>query len=543
MTRNVLILLILAAVVGLPFLLRPKDSLLARADETLVIITPHHEGIRYEFARGFRDWYKARTGKLVRIDWRVPGGTTEIARYLASEYQSPFEELWRFKMRMHWDDTVQHAFDDSKVKPGSDSAKDTVPQMARRAFLASDLGIGIDLFFGGGSYDFAQQAAAGRLVDSGFIRAHPELFGGGPAQIPQTLGGEPFWDKDGAWFGCVLSAFGICYNEDTLARMRVLTPPKNWVDLGNPEYLGQLALADPNMSGSVAKAFEMIIQQQIARQMARPPALDPAADKAQAAARVADGWKAAMRLIQAMGVNTRYFTDSSPKVPIDVAEGDAAVGMSIDFYGRFQAGSSRDPATGRERMHYFNPPGGTSTGVDPIGLLRGAPHPELAHAFMEYVMSVEGQKLWDFKVGTPGGPEKYALRRSPIRPDLYAPDYTAYRSDPDVYPYEEARAFTYHPEWTAALFSPIRFIVRVMCIDSHDEAREAGEALVRANFPPEASNLFRDVAAVTYDQAQGRISRTLKNPDKLDETRLAAELTARFRMQYRTAAELARQGK
>ena len=105
--RNLLILVTLAAVVGLPFLLRPRDSLLARADETLVIITPHNEAIRYEFARGFRDWYKARTGRSVRIDWRVPGGTTEIARYLASEYQAPFEMQWRRKQKMHWDDVAQ----------------------------------------------------------------------------------------------------------------------------------------------------------------------------------------------------------------------------------------------------------------------------------------------------------------------------------------------------------------------------------------------------------------------------------------------------
>ncbi len=91
-SRNALILIALVAVVGLPFALKPKDSLLADADETLVIVTPHNEAIRYEFARGFRDWYKARTGKIARIDWRVPGGTTEIARYLASEYQAPFEK-------------------------------------------------------------------------------------------------------------------------------------------------------------------------------------------------------------------------------------------------------------------------------------------------------------------------------------------------------------------------------------------------------------------------------------------------------------------
>ena len=540
MARNLLILLALALVVGLPFLLRPKDSLLAHADETLVIISPHHEGIRYEFARGFRDWYKARTGKLVRIDWRIPGGTTEIARYLASEYQAPFESLWRFKTRMHWDDTIQRAFDDPKLKPGPDPTRDTTPQMARRAFLTSDLGIGIDLFFGGGSYDFAQQAAAGRLVDSGFIGAHPEMFGDGPGRIPQTLGGEPFWDKGGAWFGTVLSAFGICYNDDVLARLGVTGPPRNWSDLGHPALVGQLALADPNMSGSVAKAFEMIIQQQIARQTVHA---DPGTDQEKATRAVAEGWQTAMRLIQAMGANTRYFTDSSPKVPIDVAEGDAAVGMSIDFYGRFQAESSRDPSTGKERMHYFNPPGGTSTGVDPIGLLRGAPHRALALAFMEYVMSVEGQKRWDFKVGAPGGPEKYALRRSPIRPELYQPEFSQYRSDPNVYPYEEAKSFTYHPEWTAALFSPIRFVVRVMCIDSHEEARAAWLELIKAKFPPEATQLFFDVAEVAYDQARGRIATTLKNPDKLDEARLSAELTERFRAQYRAAADLARRGK
>ncbi len=48
--------------------------------------------------------------------------------------------------------------------------------MARRAFLTPNVGIGIDLFFGGGSFDFAQQAAAGRLVDSGFRQGAPGDF-------------------------------------------------------------------------------------------------------------------------------------------------------------------------------------------------------------------------------------------------------------------------------------------------------------------------------------------------------------------------------
>jgi spermidine/putrescine-binding protein len=194
-------------------------------------------------------------------------------------------------------------------------------------------------------------------------------------------------------------------------------------------------------------------------------------------------------------------------------------------------------------MRYFDSPGGTSIGVDPIGLLRGAPHPELARAFIDYILETDGQKLWDFKVGAPGGPEKYALRRLPIRPQLYASEYAPYRSDPNVFPYEEAKSFTYHPEWTGSLFGPLRFVVRVMCVDPHEEAREALAALIRAGFPPEASRTFADVSGVSYDMAKTRISEVLRSGDKLGETRLAAEFAARFRAQYQRAAELARAGR
>jgi iron(III) transport system substrate-binding protein len=535
MTRNIFLVLALAAIVGLPFLLRPKNNLLTGADETLVIITPNNEAIRYEFARGFRAWYRSRTGHIARIDWRVPGGTSDITRYLASEFEAPFENMWRRQLKLPWSNAVEHAFDDAHVKPGPDSDKDSIAQMARRTFLDSNIGVGIDLFFGGGSFDFAQQAAAGRIVDGGFIAAHPELFGHGPEQIPQMLGGEPFWDKGGAWFGTVLSAFGICYNDDVLARLKA-TPPRAWRDLDNPIYFGEVALADPNKSGSVAKAFEMIIQENMAESRAAFPTGGEDAALAQ-------GWLEAMKSIQEMGANTRYFTDAATKIPIDVGDGDAAVGMAIDFYGRFQSESTRDPQTGKERMHYFNPPGGTSIGVDPIGLLRGAPHRQLALAFMEYVMSVEGQKLWDFKVGTPGGPEKYALRRLPIRRELYGEEFAKFRSDPEVFPYTDAKYFTYHAGWTAALFNPIRFIVRVMCVDPHDEARDAWGALIKANFPAEARRTFNDVSLVSYEQAKGRIAEALRNPDQLAVTRLANEMTEQFRAQYRRAKELALAGR
>ncbi len=535
-----LVLAALAATVGLPFALRPKDNLLASADETLVIVTPHNEAIRSEFARGFREWHQRRTGKTVRIDWRIPGGTSEIARYLQSQYQAPFEFYWqRESGGKPFSAVVKQSFDNPKVTPGPDAGKDNEAEAARRAFLASDVSSGLDLFFGGGSFDFAQQAGAGRLVDSGVIQAHPEVFNDG--NIPPKLSGEPYYDPQGRWIGVVLSSFGICYNLDGLDAAR--KPPGDWVDLADPAHLGSVALADPNQSGSVAKAFEIIIQQQIGRagRSDAPPAPAPGTTE-EREPDLARGWAAAMQMIVKMSANARYFTDAATKIPIDVAQGDAALGMAIDFYGRFESENAR-VHSGRERMRYFSPSGGTSYGVDPIGLLRGAPHPEVARAFIEYTLSLEGQRLWNFRVGTPGGPKQYALRRLPVRRELYAPEFKGFRSDPEVYPYDEAKGFTYHPEWTAALFNPIRFIVRVMCVDPHEEARAAWTALIRAGFPPGATAVFDDVSPVTYDEAKGRISETLRNPDKLAEARLAAELTGRFRAQYRRAEALARAGK
>jgi iron(III) transport system substrate-binding protein len=478
MAKYLWIITAFAVVLAGPLVLRPKNKLSANAELTLVIISPNNEAIRYEFARAFDEYYFHKHGQHVYVDWRTPGGTSEIARYLDSE------------------------------------------------FFNSKTGCGIDLFFGGGSFDFIRQANEGHLVDSGVIAAHPELFNN--KVIPQTLGGEPYWDPQGRWIGTCFSSFGICYNTDLLRMLGIKKAPDQWSDLADPRYFGEIALADPNQSGSVGKAFEMLIQQQMLRV------------KGEEGNRVSEGWTNAMQLIQKIAANSRYFTDSAPKVTFDVEEGNAAAGMCIDFYGRFQSEFVRKP-DGTSRMGYITPAGGSSVGVDPIGLLRGAPHAALAREFIEFVISPEGQKLWNWKVGAPGGPAKYALRRLPILPALYAPEYDPFRSDPQVQPYAQAGAFVYHPEWTGPLFRPISFVIRVMCIDPHDELAAAWKALIAANFPPQATAAFMDVSKVDYAAASGPIRQALSSPT--DEIKLAKTLDESFSAQYRRAAELAREGK
>jgi ABC-type Fe3+ transport system substrate-binding protein len=521
----------LAVVLGIPFLLKPAEDLLAGGDGTLVVLTPHNEAIRYEFGRAFREWYRARTGRTVSIDWRLVGGTSEIARYLKSEYLHAFRREWEGTGRP-WTAAVEAAFDNPRVVLSGDPADDDEAQAARRAFLASGRGIGVDLFFGGGAYDFIQQARAGRLVDCGVPAARPDWFGAD--SIPRMVSGEPFYDTDGRWIGTCLSSFGICYNTDSLRRLGITTLPAAWRDLTDPRLYRQVALADPTKSGSAAKAFEMVLQQQMQQRVAEGGAGEEEM--------LAEGWVRGLQLLQRAAANARYFTDAAPKVPMDVSLGDAAIGMCIDFYGRFQSEAVR-LANGDSRLHYFTPAGGSSVGVDPIGLLRGAPHPELAAAFIEFVLSIEGQKLWNFRVGTPGGPARYALRRLPVRRELYGAEYAAFRSDPEVDPYDDAQDFTYHEAWTGPVFRPMAFIIRVMCLDTHDELAAAWRALIDAGFPPGAVRVFSGMDGVGLAEARGPISEALRSADRINEVRLAKQLGERFRAQYRETIRLAGEGR
>jgi ABC-type glycerol-3-phosphate transport system substrate-binding protein len=182
--------------------------------------------------------------------------------------------------------------------------------------------------------------------------------------------------------------------------------------------------------------------------------------------------------------------------------------------------------------------------VDPIGLLRGAPNAETARLFMEFALSPEGQRLWNQKPGTEGGPERFALRRLPVRKDAYLePGLAAKRSDPEEMPYAIAEPLVYRPEWTAGLFGELRFIMRVMCLDAHPEMTEAWREIIAAGHAPEAMAAFADLSAVTYTESMGQIKSALRAKDKVEELRLANVLGERFRAQYRRAAELARAGK
>ena len=533
MIKRLFIIGALVLIIALPFWLRPAHVAPAKADDTLVIITPHNEAIRYEFGRGFAEWYRARTGRTIAIDWRVIGGTSDIARFLESEYVAAFENFWRRKLGKGWSTEVQAGFQNARLPKDASASV----QEARAAFLASEVSCGIDLFFGGGTYDFEKQAAAGRLVDSGVRQAHPEWFG--DAAIPRRFGGEDYWQTGGLWVGTVLSSYGIIFNRDALQRLGIRREPAQWSDLAAPELVGEVGLADPTKSGSVAKAFENVIQQQMQRRLTAVGKMPPPEQEADA---VRAGWLDGLRLLQLVGANARYFTDTSQKPPIDVASGNCAVGLCIDFYGRQQqeAVRRRDRS---ERIGYVSPAGGSVSSVDPIGLLRGARNRVAAVAFIEFVLSLEGQKLWNFQPGTPGGPLRFVLRRLPVRRDFYAQaEWKKWRSDPEEFPFDQRDPLVYRAAWTSGIFREMAFVIRVMCQDTHPELAKAWRAIIVAPEPMRSRALavLQDLAAVDYGRVEGEIRRALSSKNKVDEVRMAKTLADGFRRNYARAEEIAR---
>lgn len=476
------ILLALSTCIALPILLSKQanthpSSRSLSPNQTLIIITPHNETIRREFAEAFTHYWKKKTGKEVAIEWRTPGGTSEIRKIINSSFAN--------------------------------------------AHKIGDQGIGIDVFFGGGDYEFNKQEQLGHLEPLSVFDSHPHWFT--QNVLPETFSGERYYSAHKYWVGVCLSRFGICYNKDVLKRLG-LSPPRQWKSLANPQYFGNIALADPSKSGSVARAFEMILQQSM-----------------QEAPSAQQGWLDGLHLIQAISANARYFTDSSTKIPHDVAMGNAAAGMALDYYGRSYE-ERLLTLHGSSRLVWIAPQGGTSMGADPIAILKGAPHHKLAEAFIVFCLSEKGQCLWNAKPHTPFGTRYRSLRRMPIRRDLYTKKHLNDFADPHN-PYLETGDFFYDKQLTGHLFYAIQFTIKTLCLNCQEEMKYAWKMLKKHHFPPQATTTFYAPASFfAYDTLQKEVLPLLSQKDGIGLSRLTTKLTIACKKHYIHAAHLAKKG-
>ena len=349
---------------------------------------------------------------------------------------------------------------------------------------------GYDLVFGGGSATFNS------FMGAGFLDKPPAMEENDPWKsdpidaVPLEIFGGPLHGKDGLWVAATMSAFGMEVNPDRIAELHLQTPV-TWSDLAGPAWFGRLSLADPSKSGSVRTGFEMVLQ--------------------------ANGWEKGWGILTEMFANTAMVRDSGSAPADDVGNADAVAGVVIDFYGRLQV-----LRVGPGVAAFVVPKAGTALDADPIAMLRGAPHAALGADFERFVVSEEGQKLWTFRTGTPGGPVKTSLGRLSVVEGLYQPplaENLVDKADPFLMQGEVLGHFDEKGQQWREPF--IGDLIKAALIDNRQSLMRARQAIRAAGDQPDL--LAKLTTLPTYRVAEvsgGKISYGPETP--LDESALRA---------------------
>ncbi len=336
-------------------------------------------------------------------------------------------------------------------------------------------GIGIDIFFGGGIDPFME------IADMGLCSPH-RLPDNLLDRLPQKIGGVPLYDPDCRWYGATLAGFGIVYNRAVLKLVN-LPVPQTWADLGDPRLFSWVGSGDPRSSGSVHMAYELMLQ--------------------------AYGWDRGWDVITTLGANVRNFASGGSQAPKDVAAGDVAYGLSIDFYAWAQV--SR---VGEEYIGFTMPDNLTIVNPDGVAILKGAPNMHAARRFVEFVMSDAGQKLWFLKRGVSGGPVETALNRFTVLPDLYR----RYREEAAVTlnPFEWTSDLVYDSEKASARWRVLNDLIGVMVIDSHQQLQDAWKQAIGNGITPE--NVRRLSAVPVTEEACGQLGARWRDSELRNKT-------------------------
>jgi ABC-type Fe3+ transport system substrate-binding protein len=180
-----------------------------------------------------------------------------------------------------------------------------------------------------------------------------------------------------------------------------------------------------------------------------------------------NGWD----LIARICANVRNFGEAGGTGPRDVAAGEVAAGLVIDQYAQTVI-----DAVGGDLLVFVLPRNATVIGPDAIGLLRGAPQPELARRFLDYVFSADGQRLLCRPAGREG--QQYALYRLPVLPAVYHEPYA-----PATRPYSYAGSFVYDDKLGSRRWNIVNDMIGTCLIEAHAELARAWKRIIVEDCP------------------------------------------------------------
>jgi len=302
--------------------------------------------------------------------------------------------------------------------------------------------------------------------------------------IPDKIGAYPMNDPDGKYYGFAGAGYGIMWNERYL-KANGLEPAAEWDDLAKPEYHGHVGMSAPSRSGTTHLTVETVLQ--------------------------GDGWDAGWAKWKRIAGNFSTVTERSFGVPDGVNTGDFGLGIVIDFFG-FSSKASGFPVD-------FQYPTITALVPANVAVVENAPNEAGAIAFIEYLLTPEGQKV----LLDP------AIMRLPINPATYA---NAPEGFPN--PFEDSTigaTVKFDVAKSGARYNLVNSMFDVMITYRLDDLRDTVAAIQKA----EAIHADGNNAAAKAKIAEAR---ALVDANPIDEAKsLDAEFAAIFTKKRKKATD------
>ena len=302
--------------------------------------------------------------------------------------------------------------------------------------------------------------------------------------IPDKIGAYPMNDPDGKYYGFAGAGYGIMWNERYL-KANGLEPAAEWDDLAKPEYHGHVGMSAPSRSGTTHLTVETVLQ--------------------------GDGWDAGWAKWKRIAGNFSTVTERSFGVPDGVNTGNFGLGIVIDFFG-FSSKASGFPVD-------FKYPTITALVPANVAVVENAPNEAGAIAFIEYLLTPEGQKV----LLDP------AIMRLPINPATYA---NAPEGFPN--PFEDSTigaTVKFDVAKSGARYNLVNSMFDVMITYRLDDLRDTVAAIQKA----EAIHADGNNAAAKAKIAEAR---ALVDANPIDEAKsLDAEFAAIFTKKRKKATD------
>ena len=307
---------------------------------------------------------------------------------------------------------------------------------------AQQPGRGIDVAWGGGPTLFDLLAREGLLAP-----LESEEVLDVVKDLPKEIAGSSMirYSSEGKiiWVAAAISSFGFTINKDFLQE-RNLPIPQAWRDLANETYAITLpspciGTADPTASTSNTRMFEIILQ--------------------------IYGWEEGWKVLTLLAANAVIYSESG-LVRDAVMRGDIGAGTTIDFYG--YTAQLKKPGI----CIYIIPKDGSIVNGDPIALLVTSEHPDAAQAFIAWVLSVDGQKIWLDE----------DINRLPINPKVFDTPEGRKRADlKDSYERTiKSTTIQFSEELALSYEEAMRWFFHATLVKAHSELQETWRALAIA---------------------------------------------------------------